>query len=256
MSLAPGARLGPYEILGPIGAGGMGDVYKARDTRLERTVAIKVSKEAFSERFRNEALAVAALNHPHICTLHDVGPDYLVMEYVDGKPLRGPLPGPGGPAPRRPDRGRARARAPARGSSTATSSRRTSWSRRAASRCSTSAWPSGAHRGSRRTRAEHTLTEEGVIAGDAALHGAGADRGQARRRAHGHLRARSGAVRAADGRAGVRGEERGERDGGDPGEGAAADLGPEARHSARARGRGAGPAWRRTRPSAGSRSAS
>ena len=94
MPHSPGERLGPYEIVGLIGAGGMGDVYKARDTRLERTVAIKVSKEAFSERFRNEALAIAALNHPHICTLYDVGPDYLVMEYVEGKPLHGPLPVP------------------------------------------------------------------------------------------------------------------------------------------------------------------
>ena len=80
----PGTRLGPYEIVSPVGAGGMGEVYKARDTRLERTVAVKVSKESFEERFRNEALAVAALNHPHICTLFDVGPDYLVMEYVEG----------------------------------------------------------------------------------------------------------------------------------------------------------------------------
>jgi eukaryotic-like serine/threonine-protein kinase len=64
MALPSGTRLGPYEIVGPVGAGGMGEVYKARDTRLERTVAIKVSKEAFEERFRNEALAVAALNHP------------------------------------------------------------------------------------------------------------------------------------------------------------------------------------------------
>jgi len=87
-----GTRLGPYEVVGTLGAGGMGDVYKARDTRLERTVAVKVAKEQFEERFRNEALSVAALNHPHICTLFDVGPDYLVMEYVEGKPLRGPLP--------------------------------------------------------------------------------------------------------------------------------------------------------------------
>jgi Tol biopolymer transport system component/predicted Ser/Thr protein kinase len=91
MSLEPGALLGPYEILGPLGAGGMGEVYKARDTRLERTVAVKVSKQAFEQRFRNEALAVARLNHPHIASLYDVGPDYLVMEYVEGKPLRGPL---------------------------------------------------------------------------------------------------------------------------------------------------------------------
>src|SRR5215467_6101133 len=87
MSLALGACRGPYEILNPIGAGGMGEVYKARDTRLNRTVAIKVSKEAFSERFEREAQAVAALNHPNICQLYDVGPDYLVMEFVEGAPV-------------------------------------------------------------------------------------------------------------------------------------------------------------------------
>src|SRR6185437_4452175 len=87
MSLAPGARRGPYEILTPIGAGGMGEVYKARDTRLDRIVAIKISKEAFSERFEREARSVAALNHPNICQLYDVGPDYLVMEFIDGRPI-------------------------------------------------------------------------------------------------------------------------------------------------------------------------
>src|SRR5437867_9964398 len=92
MLLSIGARLGPYEILALIGAGGMGEVYRARDTRLNRTVAVKVSAEQFSERFEREAHAIAALNHPHICTLYDVGPDYLVMEYVDGQSLKGPLP--------------------------------------------------------------------------------------------------------------------------------------------------------------------
>ena len=91
MPLSAGDRLGPYEILAPIGAGGMGEVYKARDTRLDRVVAIKVAKEKFSERFGREARAVGALNHSHICQLYDVGPDFLVMEYVDGKPLQGPL---------------------------------------------------------------------------------------------------------------------------------------------------------------------
>jgi serine/threonine protein kinase len=87
-----GDKLGPYEILSSIGAGGMGEVWKARDTRLDRTVAIKVSKQEFSARFEREAHAVAALNHPRICTLHDVGPNYLVFEYVEGEPLKGPLP--------------------------------------------------------------------------------------------------------------------------------------------------------------------
>jgi serine/threonine-protein kinase len=92
MSLAPGSHLGPYEIVAPLGAGGMGEVYKARDTRLDRIVAIKIVKEQFSERFEREARAVAQLNHPHICQLYDVGPDYLVMELVEGTPLKGPLP--------------------------------------------------------------------------------------------------------------------------------------------------------------------
>ena len=87
-----GRRLGPYEILARIGGGGMGDVYKARDTHLPRTVAVKVPKAPYSERFRREANAIAQLNHPHICTLYDAGQDYLVMEYVDGTPLKGPLP--------------------------------------------------------------------------------------------------------------------------------------------------------------------
>src|SRR5262245_26665391 len=92
MTPSVGDRLGPYEIVAQIGAGGMGVVYRARDTRVGRDVAIKVSAEHFSDRFEREARAVAALNHPNICTLHDVGPDYLVMELVDGEPLKGPLP--------------------------------------------------------------------------------------------------------------------------------------------------------------------
>jgi eukaryotic-like serine/threonine-protein kinase len=92
MSLAAGHRLGPYEILALIGAGGMGEVYRARDTRLDRIVAVKVCKENFSERFEREAQAIAALNHPHICHLYDVGPNYLVMEYIEGTALKGPLP--------------------------------------------------------------------------------------------------------------------------------------------------------------------
>ena len=92
MVLAPGTRLGPYEILSALGAGGMGEVWKARDTRLNRLVAIKASLSPFSERFEREARAIAAVNHHHVCSLYDVGPDYLVMEYVEGEWLHGPVP--------------------------------------------------------------------------------------------------------------------------------------------------------------------
>jgi Tol biopolymer transport system component/predicted Ser/Thr protein kinase len=91
MPLAPGDRLGPYEILSRIGAGGMGEVWRARDTRLDRVVAIKTAKAHFSERFEREARAIAALNHPHICQIYDVGADYLVMELVEGAPIKGPM---------------------------------------------------------------------------------------------------------------------------------------------------------------------
>ena len=97
MPLSPGTQLGPYEIVAPIGAGGMGEVYRARDTRLDRTVAIKVLPEHVAadpdlkQRFEREARAVGALNHPHICTLHDIGSqdgiDFLVMEYLEGDTL-------------------------------------------------------------------------------------------------------------------------------------------------------------------------
>jgi serine/threonine protein kinase len=92
MPFSPGDKIGPYEILAPIGSGGMGEVWKARDTRLNRLVAIKTSHSRFSERFEREARATAALNHPYICSLYDVGPDYLVMEYVEGEALSGPVP--------------------------------------------------------------------------------------------------------------------------------------------------------------------
>src|SRR4051812_19126012 len=97
MQLSPGTRLGPYEILAPIGAGGMGEVYRARDTRLGRSVAIKTLSSEFAAdtklkiRFEREAKTISALNHPNICTVHDVGRengiDYLVMELCDGRTL-------------------------------------------------------------------------------------------------------------------------------------------------------------------------
>jgi serine/threonine protein kinase len=107
MTLTAGTKLGPYEIMAPLGAGGMGEVYQARDTRLDRTVAIKILPSHLSDdvarrqRFEREAKAVSSLNHPHICTLYDVGRqdgvDFIVMEYVEGVTLaarleKGPLP--------------------------------------------------------------------------------------------------------------------------------------------------------------------
>src|SRR4026209_1150669 len=97
MPRATGARLGPYEILAPIGAGGMGEVYRARDTRLDRVVAIKVLPEHLSsnpqlrERLEREAKAISRLSHPHICSLYDIGHqdgvDFLMMEYLEGETL-------------------------------------------------------------------------------------------------------------------------------------------------------------------------
>jgi Tol biopolymer transport system component/predicted Ser/Thr protein kinase len=92
MSPAAGTHLGPYQLLSPIGEGGMGTVWLARDQRLDRHVAIKISKEQFTERFEREARAVAALNHPNICQIYDVGPNYIVMEYIEGESPKGPLP--------------------------------------------------------------------------------------------------------------------------------------------------------------------
>ena len=96
MPLLPGAQLGPFKIESAIGAGGMGEVWKARDTRLDRIVAIKTIYGTFSKRFEREARAISALNHPHICSLFDVGEHegagYLVLEYVEGAPLKGPQP--------------------------------------------------------------------------------------------------------------------------------------------------------------------
>jgi serine/threonine protein kinase len=95
--LASGARLGPYQIQHKLGEGGMGEVFLAIDTRLGRAVAIKITHEQFSSRFEREAHAISSLNHPNICTLYDVGPNFLVMELVEGETIaqrlkQGPIP--------------------------------------------------------------------------------------------------------------------------------------------------------------------
>src|SRR5438270_13983782 len=97
MVLHCGDRLGPYQVEHKSGEGGMGEVFRAVDTRLGRPVAIKFAHEQFSARFEREARAISSLNHPHICTLYDVGPNYLVMELVEGETIAdrlngGPLP--------------------------------------------------------------------------------------------------------------------------------------------------------------------
>src|SRR3954468_24016517 len=107
MPLSPGVKLGPYEVIAPVGAGGMGEVYRARDTRLDRSVAIKIvsgdvtTNSELRQRFEREARSLSSLSHPHICALYDIGrdngSDYLVMEYLEGETLgkrleRGALP--------------------------------------------------------------------------------------------------------------------------------------------------------------------
>ena len=91
MELKAGDKLGRYQLVSPVGEGGMGEVWKARDTQLGRDVALKVSKASFSARFEQEARAIAAFNHPNICQIYDVGPNYLVMELIEGSPLKGPM---------------------------------------------------------------------------------------------------------------------------------------------------------------------
>src|ERR1051326_9267730 len=91
MPLSAGERVGPYNMLALVGKGGMGEVYQAHDDRLQRDVAIKVSRAQFTERFTREARTIASLNHTNICHLYDVGPNYLVMEFIEGQDWHGPL---------------------------------------------------------------------------------------------------------------------------------------------------------------------
>jgi hypothetical protein len=248
MAIPPGARLGPYEVVSSLGAGGMGEVYRAKDTRLDRTVAVKVLPEHLAhdpdlrQRFEREARAVSSLNHPHICVLHDVGRqdgvDYLVLEYLEGESLhdrleQGPLPLDQAPlldrdrrCPRQgpplgcdPPRPQARQRDADEGGSEAPGLR------------------PGQEGGARREggcgpfRPGHpgeAADRERDATGDGAVHGAGADRGAGGGCADGHLGPGSLDLRDGDGEAGIRGDGSGEPDRGDPEGRAAADAGAEA----------------------------
>ena len=162
MPLSSGDKLGPYEIVSAIGAGGMGEVYKARDTRLDRTVAVKVlpdhiaQRDDLRSRFEREARAVASLNHPNICTLHDIGPGYMVMELIEGETLaarieKGALPLDQA-LKRRPDCRRARPRASRRRHPSRREAAEHHADARMAGRCSTSGWPSRRRRSPRPSR--------------------------------------------------------------------------------------------------------
>ena len=241
MTILPGRRLGPYEILSAIGAGGMGEVYKARDTRLDRTVAIKVlpthlaDRAELRERFEREAKTIASLNHPHICTLYDMGRqdarDFLVMEYIEGETLaqrltKGALPLSAGHAIRnrdcrRPGQGASQRHHPPRPEARQHHADQVGHKAAGLWFGETAAGPTPVTRNRRLA----TLTGRGDSARDnsrhAAIHGTGAGGREdgSDRRAHGHFRVRRGGLRNGDGEEGVRGEEPGQPDGEDIGDG-------------------------------------
>ena len=220
MSLAPDTRLGPYLIQTPLGAGGMGEVYRARDTRLDRTVAIKTLLADVSDdpdrrsRFEREARAVAALTHPHICTLHDIGRhesiDYLVMELLEGETLasrlaRGPMPMP------------ELLTVATQIASALAAAHRLGIIHRDLKPANVMLTRSGAKLldfGLAKLRDDDVpvldgltrtapLTGQGQILGTLQVHGTRATRGQARGRAHGRVRVRADRVRDGDGATGV-----------------------------------------------------
>ena len=212
MPLAPGTIFGPYEILAPLGAGGMGEVYRARDTRLARDVALKILPPEFArdpsrrQRFAQEARAVAALNHPNIVAVYDVGAQgdiaYIVTELVDGEPLRAAG---SGCARRSISPCRSPAAWPRRTppvSCIATSSPTTSWSRARdgrppGPRSSISAWPNSNLPTPRAAAATETLTEPGMVMGTIGYMSPEQVKGGARRSPLRHLQLRAHSVRAA-----------------------------------------------------------
>ena len=222
MALSAGDKLGPYEILSPIGAGGMGEVYKARDTRLDRTVAIKVlpehiaKREDLRARFEREARAVASLNHPHICVLHDIGNQdgtgYMVMEYLEGETLAARIEKGALPLDQALKFATQIADALDRAHRAGVTHRDVKPQNIMLTRDGVKVLDFGlAKSTSKPGPAEadsHGRADHGRHgAGHAAVHGAGAVRGQGGRRAQRHLGLRRGAVRDGDGPEGVPGQE-------------------------------------------------
>ena len=208
MALAVGDTLGPYQIVAKLGAGGMGEVYRALDTRIGREVAIKVSAEQFNDRSEREARAVASLNHPNVCTLHDVGPNYLVMELVEGDEPKGPMPLDDRAALRAADRRRPRCRArEGHHPSRSQAGQHQDPPLTAPSRCSTSASRRSC-RPTQRSRSAHDLSHSPTMpighdaGGDDSrhrrVHGARAGARQARGQARRHLGVRRRLLRDAD----------------------------------------------------------
>ena len=195
MPLASGTRLGPYEIVAPIGAGGMGEVYKATDTRLGRIVAVKLLASEFSERFEVEARAISAVNHPNICALYDIGTHegrgYLVLEYLEGSPLQRAH------ARRRcaegghSDRRRARSRAPERDHASRSETGQHHVDRRRVGEAA----GFRARQAGDEWKYRYHADAGGDGAGNGCIHGAGAGGRAAARRAVGYFQFRRGALR-------------------------------------------------------------